>query len=67
MNCVGPRHRNEDRPLLGLLRGFPHFVADAGDDRVGRWLDEKIDLARVYAEIWKDAPPAHLVDVAGVF
>jgi hypothetical protein len=19
------------------IRGFPHFVADAGDDRVGRW------------------------------
>jgi hypothetical protein len=46
------------------IGGFPHFVADAGDDRVGRWLDEKIDLARVYAEIWKDAAPAHLVDVA---
>jgi Protein of unknown function (DUF3047) len=43
---------------------FPHFVADAGDDRVGRWLDERIDLARVYSEIWKDAAPAHLVDIA---
>ena len=46
------------------IRGFPHFVADGGDDRVGRWLDERIDLAHVYAEIWKDAAPAHLVDVA---
>ena len=46
------------------IGGFPHFVADAGDDRVGRWLDERIDLVRVYAEIWKDAAPAHLVDVA---
>jgi hypothetical protein len=46
------------------LRSFPHFVADAGDERVGHWLDERIDLARVYAEIWKDAVPAHLVDVA---
>ena len=36
------------------IDGFPHFVADGGDDRVGRWIDEKIDLARVYAEIWKD-------------
>jgi hypothetical protein len=35
-----------------------------GDDRVGRWLDERIDLARVYAEIWKNAALAHLVDVA---
>ena len=46
------------------IGGFPHFVADAGEDRIGRWLDEKIDLARVYAEIWKDAAPAHLVDIA---
>ena len=23
------------------IGGFPHFVADAGEDRVGRWLDEK--------------------------
>ena len=33
------------------IGGFPHFVADAGDDRVGRWPDERIDLAHVYAEI----------------
>jgi hypothetical protein len=46
------------------IGGFPHFVADAGDDRVGRWLDERIDLVRVYAGIWKDAAPTHLVDVA---
>ena len=43
------------------IGGFPHFVADAGDDRVGRWLDEKIDLAAVYDEIWKDVAPAHLL------
>jgi Protein of unknown function (DUF3047) len=42
----------------------PHFVADAGDHRIGRWLSETIDLARVYGEIWKDTAPAHLVDVA---
>ena len=46
------------------IGGFPHFVADGGNDRVGRWLDERIDLARIYAEIWKDAAPAHVVDVA---
>jgi hypothetical protein len=38
-------------------------VADA-EDRVGRWIDERIDPAHIYAEIWKDAAPAHLVDVA---
>ena len=40
------------------IGGFPHFVADAGEERTGRWLDEKIDLARIYAEIWKDAAGA---------
>lgn len=32
--------------------------------RVGHWLDETVDLARVYAEISTDAAPVHLVDVA---
>ena len=57
----GNRLRRGDYKYIG---SFPHFVADAGDDRVGRWLDETIDLARVYAEIWKNAALAHLVDVA---
>ena len=57
----GNRLRPGDYKYIG---GFPHFVADAGDERVGRWLDERIDLTEVYAEIWKDAAPAHLVDVA---
>jgi hypothetical protein len=46
------------------IGGFPHFVADAGDERTGRWLDEQIDLARVYGEIWKDAVPPHSIDIA---
>jgi hypothetical protein len=57
----GNRLKPGDFKYIG---GFPHFVADAGDDWVGRWLDERIDLVHVYAEIWKDAAPAHLVDVA---
>jgi hypothetical protein len=32
-------------------------------DRVGHWIDERIDL-RIYAQIWKAAAPAHLIDVA---
>jgi Protein of unknown function (DUF3047) len=57
----GNRLKPGDYKYIG---SFPHFVADAGEDRVGRWLHERIDLARVYADIWKDAAPAHLVDVA---
>ena len=68
----GNRLKPGDYKYIG---GFPHFVADAGQERVGRWLvvllliglagfDERVDLARVYAEIWKDGAPAHLVDIA---
>jgi hypothetical protein len=47
-------------------------TADKASDRqacrdahpTGRWLDERIDLGRVYGENWKDAAPAHLADVA---
>ena len=46
------------------IGGFPHFAADGGDQRVGRWLDESIDLERIYGEIWKDAAPPPLVDIA---
>jgi hypothetical protein len=28
-------------------------VADARRRPVGRWIDERIDLAHIYAEIWK--------------
>ena len=57
----GNRLKTGDYKYIG---GFPHFVADAGEERIGRWLNEKIDLARVYGGIWKDAAPAHLVHVA---
>jgi Protein of unknown function (DUF3047) len=52
------------RPRASSSAAPPHFVVDAGDHRIGRWLSETIDLARVYGEIWKDTAPAHLVDVA---
>ena len=53
-----------DAGRLQVHRRLPAFVADAGHDRVGRCLDEKIDLARVYAEMWKDAAPVYLVHIA---
>jgi hypothetical protein len=57
----GNRLRPGEYKYIG---SFPHFVADAGEERAARWLDEKIDLGHIYAEIWKDAAPAHLVDIA---
>jgi len=60
----GNRRKRGDYKYIG---GFPHLVADAGDERVGHWLDDRIDLARVNCEIWKDVAPAHLIDVAVSF
>jgi hypothetical protein len=57
----GNRLRPGDYKYIG---GFPHVVNDAGEDWVGRSLDERVHLARVYATIWKDAAPARLVDNA---
>jgi hypothetical protein len=50
--------------LVVTVMDFGQSFPLAGNDTVGRWLDERIELARVYAEIWKDAAPTHLIDVA---
>jgi hypothetical protein len=57
----GNRLKAGDFKYIG---SFPHYVADGGDDRVGHWLEERVDLERIYAEIWKDVAPPHLVDIA---
>jgi hypothetical protein len=44
--------------------GVPHFVADGGDDRIGRWLNERSTSRPSMPRFVKDAAPAHLVDVA---
>src|SRR5437762_14127759 len=40
----GNRLKPGDYKFIG---SFPHFVADAGDDRVGNWLDERSEERRV--------------------
>ena len=46
------------------IRGFPHYVADGGDDHIRQWRDETVDLQAIYASLWHDAAPARLVDIA---
>jgi len=43
---------------------FPHYVADGGDDKIGQWLREEVDLQAVYRRIWPDGAAAHLIDIA---
>jgi hypothetical protein len=46
------------------LGTFAHYVADGGNEHVGRWLTETVDLAALYRTVWPDAAPAHLWEVA---
>jgi hypothetical protein len=57
----GNRLRAGDYKTIG---GFPHYVANGGDENVGAWHAEEIDLSRVYGEIWPDGEPAHLTEIA---
>jgi hypothetical protein len=61
----GSLQQRVERTAIACLQPIARpNVADAGQDRVGHWIDERIDLAHIYAEIWKDVAPVHLVDVA---
>ena len=44
--------------------GFPHYVADGGDENFRQWRREEVDLREVYRHIWPDGAPAHLIDIA---
>ena len=57
----GNRLHRGDYKVIG---GFPHYVADGGDENVGRWQRETIDLAAIYRTIWPDAAPARLQEIA---
>ncbi|MSQ73312.1 MAG: DUF3047 domain-containing protein [Betaproteobacteria bacterium] len=43
---------------------FPHYVARGGDENVGRWHDEKLDLRALYRKHWGDSRGATLQEVA---
>ena len=46
------------------IDGFPHYVADGGNNNVGQWRREEVDLQELYRHIWPDGAHAHLVDIA---
>jgi hypothetical protein len=46
------------------IGGFPHYVADGGDDNIHQWRSEEVDLREVYGHIWPERTPARLVDIA---
>jgi hypothetical protein len=46
------------------IGGFPHYVADGGNENIHQWRREEVDLIEVYRQIWPDGAPAHLIDIA---
>lgn len=47
-----------------FIGGFPHYVADGGDENTRRWRAEAVDLRAITKHIWPDGQPMHLVDIA---
>jgi hypothetical protein len=43
---------------------FPHYVANGGNENIGRWHAEEVDLQGIYRHIWRDGAPARVIDVA---
>lgn len=43
---------------------FPHYVANGGNDNVGTWHDERIDLLALFKRFWPDDGPGRITDIA---
>ena len=43
---------------------FAHYVARGGDENIGRWHDEQVDLRALYRQQWGDPSAANLIEVA---
>jgi hypothetical protein len=47
-----------------VIGTFPHYVANGGDENVGRWFSEEVDLRAIARRFWPDVAVARLVDIA---
>ena len=45
------------------IGSFPHYVANGGDENVGSWQDEEIDLLAIYSEIWEEETGVTITDI----
>lgn len=57
----GNRLHRGDTKTIG---GFPHYVADGGDENTRQWRDEEIDLVAVTQMFWPDERVVRLTDLA---
>ncbi|HEY0523269.1 MAG TPA: DUF3047 domain-containing protein, partial [Stellaceae bacterium] len=47
-----------------VIGGFPHYVANGGNENVGRWHAEHVDLRELTHRFWPDQSFDRLIDVA---
>ena len=43
---------------------FPHYVANGGNDNIGRWHHQRVELGKLYREQWGEPRGARLVEIA---
>lgn len=43
---------------------FPHYVANGGNENIGRWHDEQVDLLALFRRFWPDDSPGRVTVVA---
>jgi hypothetical protein len=53
-------HRGDTK----IIGGFPHYVANGGNENVGRWHDEHVDLLALFQRFWPDDRPGRVTDIA---
>jgi len=47
------------------IGGFPHYVANGGNENIGQWHDEQVNLLDIYHEIWgEDTGAPRITDIA---
>ena len=58
-------HRGDWKDLSFLyFFSFPHYVANSGDENIGRWHHQQEDLTKLYSKIWGDPSGVRLVEIA---
>ena len=48
-----------------IIDEFHHYTANGGDAKlIGRWFEERLDLQKIYREIWQDGEQPRLTHIA---
>lgn len=43
---------------------FPHYVANGGNENIGRWHDERVNLLALFKRFWPNDQPGRITDIA---